>query len=195
MKLHLYEAGMRVPGIIRWPGHIKPGQVAHEPVCSLDLLPTFCELAGTKPPAGRVLDGVSIVPLLAGEDFQRSKPLYWHYYRSIGCRKAAMRVGDWMVLGLWDAPQLAAGAGAKPGDMEIIKSAKLIKFELYNLRDDLGEKKDLAAEQPERLKELSAMLVKKYQECRPKVMPGPTGRNPSRGRINRARIPMVATFS
>jgi arylsulfatase A len=164
MKLHLYEAGMRVPGIVRWPGHVKPGQVVQEPVCSLDLLPTFCELAGTKPPEGRTLDGVSIVPLLEGQDFKRSTPLYWHYYRSLGEPKAAMRVGDWMVLGLWDAPQLTAKTATKQGDMEIVKSAKLIQFELYNLHDDVGEKKDLAAEQPERLKELSSLLVKKYQE-------------------------------
>lgn len=164
MKLHLYEAGMRVPGIIRWPGHIKPGQVVHEPVCSLDLLPTFCELAGVKLAGDRKLDGTSLAPLFEGEKLVRDTPLYWHYYRSIGAPKAAMRVGDFMVLGSWDRPVLPAGTGAKPGDMDIVKSAKLVNFELYNLREDLGEKKDLAAEQPARLKELSAMLVKKYQE-------------------------------
>jgi arylsulfatase A len=54
-KLHLYEGGIRVPGLLRWPGHTKPGQVSREPFISLDLLPTFCQLAGVPVPALRAL--------------------------------------------------------------------------------------------------------------------------------------------
>ncbi len=164
MKLHLYEAGMRVPGIIRFPGHTKAGQILSEPVCSLDILPTFCELAGVEPPADRALDGANFLPIFSGKPIERQVPLYWHYFRSIGEPKAAMRVGDWMILGHWDGPLLGPGGSLHPGDMELIKSSQLVDFELYNLRDDLAEKNDLAAKEPERLKQLSALLVEKYKQ-------------------------------
>jgi arylsulfatase A len=164
MKLHLYEGGIRVPGILRYPGRVKAGQTVSEPVCSLDLLPTFCELGSATVPAGRKLDGTSLAPLLDGQPLNRQTPLYWQYYRSIGEPKAAMRVGDYVILGKWDGPELPAGAGVAAGDCEIIKAAKLNGFELYNLKTDLAQKHDLAAAEPEKLKELSGLLVAKYQE-------------------------------
>lgn len=164
MKLHLYEGGIRVPGILRYPGRVKAGQTVSEPVCSLDLLPTFCELGSATVPAGRKLDGTSLAPLLDGQPLNRQTPLYWQYYRSIGEPKAAMRIGDYVILGKWDGPELPAGAGVAAGDCEIIKAAKLNGFELYNLKTDLAQKHDLAATEPEKLKELSGLLVAKYQE-------------------------------
>ena len=164
MKLHLYDGGMRVAGILRYPVRVKAGQTIGEPVCSLDLLPTFCELAGVKAPDDRPLDGTSLAPLFEGQPLARTTPLYWHYFRSIGGPKAALRVGDWMILGHWDGPQLGPGGSVHKGDCEAIKSAKLTTFELYNLKDDLAETTDLAAKEPEKLKELSALLVKKYAE-------------------------------
>ncbi len=164
MKLWLYEAGMRVPGIVRWPGHLKPGQVIHEPICSLDLLPTCCAMAGVQAPTDRALDGADVTALLEGKTWQRKTPLFWHYYHSLGEPKAAMRVGDYMVLGGWGEFSDKGGASIHPGDSEKIKASKLTHFELYNVRDDLGEKKDLAASEPEKLKELSAMLVAKFEE-------------------------------
>jgi arylsulfatase A len=164
MKLHCYEGGIRVPGILRYPARVKAGQTVSTPVCSLDLLPTFCELAGIKPPADRALDGTSLVPLLNGDPLDRETPLYWHYHRSIGEPKAAMRVGDYMVLGKWDGPQLGPGGSLRHGDMEIIKSARLVAFELYNLKDDPGQTHDLSAAEPDRLRELSELLVQKYEE-------------------------------
>jgi arylsulfatase A len=164
MKLHLYQGGIRVPGIVRFPGRVKPGQTVSEPVCSLDLLPTFCELAGLSLPKDHLLDGTSITSVLDGKPVERTKPLYWHYFRSIGAPKAAMRVGDYMILGHWDGPQLPPGSGVHTGDSEAIKSAKLTKFELYNVKSDLGETTDLAGKEPARLKELSDLLVNRYEE-------------------------------
>ncbi len=164
MKLHLYEGGIRVPGILRYPPRIKAGQTISEPVCSLDLLPTCCELAGVSLPESRVFDGASITPLFDGQPLVRTTPLFWQYFRSIGEPKAALRVGDHVVLGKWDGPQLGPGGGLQAGDCEIIKAAKLNAFELYNLKTDLGQKTDLAASEPEKLKELSALLVAKYEE-------------------------------
>jgi arylsulfatase A len=166
MKLHLYEGGIRVAGLLRYPPRVKAEQTVTTPVCSLDLLPTFCELAGVPVPTQRVLDGTSIVPVLDGGLIDRKTPLYWHYFRSIGAPKAAMRIGDFMVLGHWDGPKLGPGGSVHQGDCEAIKAAKLVTFELYNLNDDLAQTTDLAEKEPERLKELSAMLVKKYEEVR-----------------------------
>ncbi len=165
MKLHLYEGGIRVPGIMRWPGHTKPGQVVREPFSSLDLLPTFCQLAGVKVPDDRSIDGCNFLPMFEGKRIERRTPLFWHYYRSIGEPKAAMREGDWMILGRWDKPPLPGSGGAlRTGDMEIIKSAKLSSFELYNLRADLGETRDLASQEPQRLRAMSQRLTELYTQ-------------------------------
>ena len=164
MKLHLYEAGIRIPGILHWPGKIKSGVVSDEAISGVDILPTFCELANTEPPQDRVLDGTSFASLLSGSPVQRDKPLYWHYHRAIGEPKAAMRYGDWMLLGKWDGPQLPGGASLRAGDMALIKDAQLVDFELYNLASDLSQQHDLAASQPERVERLSRIMVDRYQE-------------------------------
>jgi arylsulfatase A len=177
MKLHVYEGGIRVPGILRFPGRVEPGQESDAVVCSLDLLPTFCELAGVEPPQDRALNGTSFVPLLSGKPIERETPLYWHYYQAIGEPKAAMRIGDYMILGHWDGARSGGTVGAD--DVETIKRAKLTDFELYNLRDDLAQQHDLAAAEPERLKAMSAQLVKKYREVQAE---GPRWKFPQRGK-------------
>jgi arylsulfatase A len=164
MKLHLYDGGIRVPGIMRYPRRIKAGQTSAETICSLDFLPTFCELAGIKLPENRTFDGTNLTPVFEGQPLARTSPLYWHYFRSIGEPKAAMRVGDYAILGKWDGPQLGPGGSVHHGDCEAIKSAKLVSFELYNLKSDLGQQTDLAATEPDKLKELSAQLTARYNE-------------------------------
>ena len=78
MKLHVTEGGYRVPGIIRWPGRVKPGSESAEPVCNVDVLPTFCALAGVPLP-DRKLDGADIAPIFEGQPIRRPHPLYWQY--------------------------------------------------------------------------------------------------------------------
>jgi arylsulfatase A len=148
MKLHIYEGGIRVPGIVSWPAAIEPGQVSATPVCSLDLLPTVCELAGVPTPADRKLDGESIAGFLQGQTFERSQPLFWHYYRAISDPRVAMRDGDWKLVARWDAPTLTEapklyGNNVYPEIVDVIKTANLKKYELYNLREDPGETRDL----------------------------------------------------
>ncbi|HEX6984169.1 MAG TPA: sulfatase-like hydrolase/transferase, partial [Planctomycetaceae bacterium] len=134
MKLWLYEAGIRVPGIVRWPGVLPAGDVNDTPVGSVDLLPTLCELAGVKPPEDRPLDGTSLVPLLAGEPFERERPLSWDYYNALGGPKAAMRVGDLSVLAKRATPDVETvdrrGGNVGPQTMPVIKSETLGGFEL-----------------------------------------------------------------
>ena len=162
MKLHLYEGGIRVPGIMRWTGRIAGGKTVAEPVCSLDLLPTCAELAGLPVPADRPLDGTSLVPLIDGKSINRVEPLYWQYYRAIGKGKVALRDGDWKLLAHWDGPDLGPGGSVHAGDCELIRSAKLTGFELYNLREDPRESTDLAAREPAMVEALAAKLRTRY---------------------------------
>ena len=137
MKLHMYEGGIRVPGIIRWPGRAKPGSVSSEPVNGTDVLPTLCDIAGAEVPQDRPLDGVSILPMLQGRKLKRSVPLYWRYDRAISKPfTVAMRQRDW----------------------KIIADTKLTKFELYNLKADLAEQTDLSQQEPRRLARMKETL-------------------------------------
>lgn len=134
----MYEGGNRVCQIARWPAVIAPGGVCTEPTTSPDWYPTLLEAAGLPPDPAQHVDGRSLLPLLRGEDWARG-PIYWHYphYSNQGGTPAAsMRDGDW----------------------------KLIEFfedgrrELYRLRDDVGEDRDLAAAEPERLRTMTQRL-------------------------------------
>lgn len=137
MKLHMYEGGIRVPGILRWPGHTTPGQTISEPIASYDLLPTLCAIARTSPPTDRALDGSNLLPLFETGKITRAKPLYWQYDRAIGGpNRIAMRDGDW----------------------KLLSNAELTQFELYHLKTDKEERQDLAKSDPGRLAKLSAKL-------------------------------------
>jgi arylsulfatase A len=164
MKLDLHEGGIRVPAIIRWPGQTRPGQVVDEPVCGVDLLPTLCAIAGIAVPDDRPIDGASLLPVFEGKPVERRLPLFWHYFRGADGGKAALREGDWKLIAHWDGPELAPGTGLHPGDMATIKGAKLTDFELYNLRDDPGETRDRAAQEPRRVADMAARLRARYAE-------------------------------
>jgi arylsulfatase A len=145
MKLHVTEAGYRVPGILRWPGHTRPGRVSTEPVCSVDLLPTFCAIAGIKPPEGRSLDGADLAPLFEGKPVKRPHPLYWQYDFAIS--------KPWVV-------------SLREGPWKLLANAGLDRFELYNLADDVGETKDLADKEPERVKQMTAEMRRLHAEIK-----------------------------
>ena len=167
-KNHVYDGGIRVPFIIRWPKRVAAGAVSNEPVCGVDLFPTVCAIVGVDPPADRKLDGANLLPALVdGGAVARPEPLYWQYNRANSIPKVAMRVGDWKILAtLKGMPMTGPGGSITDHDMRALKTAELDRFELYNLRDDIGETRDLAAEQPERLAELAALLAQKYAEVR-----------------------------
>jgi arylsulfatase A len=168
MKLHVYEGGIRVPGIVRYPAMIKPQQVISTPVCSLDLLPTFCELAGATPPQDRKLDGTSLVPLFKGEALKREHPLFWNYYRAISLPRAAVREGDWKIVGMWDGPFLKDGGKTNYGSnvsrqaIDILKSAQLTEFALYNMKADIAEQHDVKEQYPEVFANMKQKLIERY---------------------------------
>ncbi|GMV91849.1 MAG: sulfatase [Candidatus Hydrogenedentota bacterium] len=142
MKLHMYEGGIRVPGIVRWPGHSTPGSESGEPVNGTDVLPTLCGLAGVSLPDDRPLDGVDMAPVLRGEGLDRTRPLYWRYDRALSDAKVALRDGDWKVLA----------------------NGELDSIELYNLREDPEEREDRALSESETASRLTARLREIHQE-------------------------------
>jgi len=164
MKLHTTEAGFRVAGIMNWPGNIEPGQTVHTPVSSLDFLPTFCELAGTSPPDGLALDGVSFLPAIRGESLDRKKPLVWVYFNALNEARVAMRDGNWKVLAKLNGGKLAKMQNITSQTLPIVKEAKLTDIEIYDLASDVGEQTNLAPTDPALVKRLAAKLDRAYRE-------------------------------
>ena len=136
-KGHPYEGGIRVPLIAYWPEKIDPG-VTSFPTTNLDFAPTFGELAGLT--SQKAWDGLSLSPILFGNRTAfREHPLFWHYphfSNQLGMPAAAVRKGDW----------------------KLILHYETQKIELYNLKEDLAESKDLASTNPEKAKELYTLL-------------------------------------
>lgn len=164
-KGHLYEGGIRVPGIIRWPGQIKGGSVSDEAVSGVDVLPTLCQMTGIAPPADRTLDGASIAAAFAGAPVKRAKPLYWQFIYAPSRPQVALLSGNWKLLAALD--------GRRPGtathdeaDMQLLKTAGLTAFELYDLQSDPHETTDLAATRPEKLAELRRVMEALHADVR-----------------------------
>ncbi|MGQ9917677.1 MAG: sulfatase [Bryobacteraceae bacterium] len=134
-KGHLYEGGIRVPFLLRWPGVARAGATVDTPVSSVDLFPTLCEAAGVRP---RGADGTSLLPLLRGGTLH-PRQLFWHYphYSNQGGEpSSAILDGDWKLIEFYHGP----------------------RQELYNLRNDPGETRNLAASQQAVAKRLSLAL-------------------------------------
>jgi arylsulfatase A len=161
MKLWTTEAGFRVAGIMHWPARIKAGQVSARPVSALDFLPTFCELAGTKPPKDLTLDGASFLPALEDKPVVREKPLVWVYYNALNKRRVAMRDGQWKVLAKLNIGKYNT---VHAGNADQVKGATLSDFQVFDLSSDIGEKKDLAKTNPAKLAELKKRLHTHYRE-------------------------------
>jgi arylsulfatase A-like enzyme len=148
----VYEGGIREPWIIRAPGVTKPGSVCDTPVVSTDFYPTILDLAGLSLAPEQHCDGVSLLPLLKGEELSRG-PLFWHYphYSNQGSTPAgAVRDGDWKLVEWYEDGST----------------------ELYNLRTDPGETKNVAAENPVIAEELRVKLAAWRREVHA-VMPTP----------------------
>lgn len=133
-KRDLYEGGIRVPMVARWPAKIEKGTKSEFPSAFWDWLPTVCELAGVEVPDKT--DGLSLVPALLGKEEKRMSPLFWLYEERRG-RKAAVRLGKW----------------------KAIQNSEDANWELYDLSKDLGEENDVAENNPELLAGLVRMLA------------------------------------
>lgn len=149
-KGSLYEGGIRVPLVVRWPGTIKPGSVCDTPVHVVDWVPTLFEIAGASAPKHHILDGMSLLPLLKGRSIA-PRPLFWYapfYDLRWGATPCAViRDGDFKLIESFGDSVDAQGV-YRPGR----------RFELFNLRDDVGESRNLADEQPDRREAMVAKL-------------------------------------
>ena len=139
-KGYAYEGGIRVPLIVKWPGTVKAGTTSSEPVTSVDYFPTIAEAARVELPEGVEIDGTSLVNHLfsAGKESLDRKAIYWHFphYRHNPGPYSIIREGPWKLIHFYDGP-----------------------MELYNLKDDHDEKKNLATSMPSKVKELDARLL------------------------------------
>jgi arylsulfatase A len=164
MKLWTTEAGFRVAGIMRWPTKIKAGQTVSHPISSLDFLPTFCQLAGTKPPADLKLDGTIFLPALEGKPIQRDKPLFWAYFNAINQRRVAMRDGDWKILAKLNGGKLRKAPHLAQKNIEAVRGAKLTDHQLFLMTTDISEEIDVSKLHPKELAEMNQKLEAAYRE-------------------------------
>jgi arylsulfatase A-like enzyme len=138
IKRDLYEGGIRVPALVRWPGHVRAGAVSDQVWSFADFLPTAAELAGAKAPSS--IDGVSVAPTLLGQP-QKQKPhdaLYWEFYERGSAQ--AVRLDDWKGI-------------ARPFGGTI---------ELYDLKADVGETQNIADQHPEIVKRIRKAMDKAH---------------------------------
>jgi arylsulfatase A-like enzyme len=142
LKRDVYEGGIRVPMLVRWPGRIAPGTVSDQVWHFPDFLPTAAEIAGVQPPPG--VDGISILPTLLGQaQTNQHEYLYWEFHE--GGSKQAVRLGDWK------------GVRLEPGQ----------PLELYDLKTDAGETKNVAAAHPDVVARIEAILKTARTESEP----------------------------
>lgn len=139
-KGHLFEGGIRVPLIVRWPGVVQPGSTCSTPVISMDAYPTILSAAGLSEESGRVLDGESIQPLLSQTGSLDRNAIYFHYPNYAFHKKNRL------------------GSAIREGDMKLIKRYDDGSVELYNLEDDIGETNNLALKSPEVAQRLQSKL-------------------------------------
>lgn len=132
IKRDLYEGGIRVPMIIRWPGRIKAGSVYDRPAAHWDILPTLAEIAGTKVPEG--IDGISVLSALMGEPQREHEYFYWEFHEKPAAQ--AVRMGDW----------------------KYVRHAPAWRGELYDLARDIGERKDVSREHPDVMEKMESIL-------------------------------------
>jgi len=158
-KSTLYEGGIRVPLIVRYPKIVPAGTVCRTPTSNIDFYPTLCQLAGIEPDPKQHIDGVSILPLLKNPNYQlKHEVFYWHYPLDkphfLGGRSSgAVRKGDWKLIEFFDTGQK----------------------ELYNLAEDISEKNNLASTNPKKVAELQVLLKVWRKEVGAKIPEGQSG--------------------
>lgn len=161
----LYEGGIREAYLIRWPGVTKPGSVCDVPVTSTDFYPTILEMAGLPGKPKQHLDGISLVPVLKGGGCLERDAIYWHYphySNQGGMPGAAIRQGDW----------------------KLIERFEDGRVHLYHLKNDLGEKNDLASKYPDRVSCMRKKLHQFYKKTDAKFLrPKKNGPQPWRPQV------------
>jgi len=138
-KFSTYEGGLREPCIMRWPGIIPAGMVCTEIATTMDFLPTFAKLAGTKPPSDRIIDGKDISSLMTNPSAKTPHKAFFYYFEG---QLEAVRSGKWKLI-------LAHKRGKKKTPTA-----------LYNLKDDISEQNDVSSSHPDVVQRLTALADK-----------------------------------
>lgn len=162
----LYEGGIRVPLFVRWPGVTRAGASTSTPVIGIDFYPSFLEIAGITQPLNSETDGVSFLPLLKGENF-KERDLYWHFpaYLENGNKNKVVK-GNFRTRPV---------SVVRSGDYKLLQYYEDGRTELYNLKEDIGEKSNLVETNPGKTAELN----EKLQQWKKTVnAPEPTELNP-----------------
>ena len=146
-KATVFEGGIRVPCIVSMPGVVAPGSRSDAMIQSTDFFPTLLELLGMKPHAEQRFDGISIVPALKGNPFDRA-PMFTYFPHNPPVPdwlppSVVVHQCDWKLIRLFFQGEKGAH-----------------RWQLYNLREDLGERNDLAAKEPGRVKQMDALIEK-----------------------------------
>jgi arylsulfatase A-like enzyme len=144
-----YEGGIREPMIVYWEGKVKAGTKDETPVTNLDFYPTILKVAGINKPQDLILDGNSLIPLLTREGSLSARPIFWHFpvYLEGGNDESQDSLF-----------RTRPGSAIRLGDWKLIEYFENGDLELYNLGEDIGEKINLAGQEPGKLNELLDIL-------------------------------------
>lgn len=137
-----HEGGIRVPGIVRWPGHIKPGMVSDVPVIGSDIFATVLDITGIPLPTDRTIDGVSMLPAFEGRPVERKVPLFWRTHVSRPDSRVALRIDQWKIVG----------------------NETMEEFQLFEIDKDPREENDLAEAMPDKLDEMKQTLFQVWAD-------------------------------
>lgn len=153
-KGSFFEGGIRVPTCIAWPAVIEPGTRSSVPLTSVDLMPTFAEVAGAALPSGQPTDGESFVRILEGAKALQRESIFWHYPLYL--------VGGDQLLPVYGTEtkrwRAVPSSAIRKGDFKLIYYYEYDSYKLFNLRDDISEEHDVAQQMPAKAHELLAEL-------------------------------------
>ncbi|RLD12563.1 MAG: N-acetylgalactosamine 6-sulfate sulfatase [Chlamydiae bacterium] len=146
-KATIYEGGTRVPMIVVWPGVVKPDTVSDVMISSVDFYPTILDMAGVKPKPNQIIDGIDLVSFLKGKSKKVHEEIFCHFPHTVSATKniasTSVRKGDWKLIKFYAD-----------------NSDQTDRYELYNLKKDIGEKNNLAKKYPEIVRKLDKLIVR-----------------------------------
>ena len=160
-KTTLWEGGIRVPGIFKWPGVVTAGAIENRPAGVVDIFPTISAIVGQPTDPKTIIDGSNLLPIFENKTFERQKPLYWFYPPSRPV--AVIREGSWNLIA---DPEIDIPRGNMFHEdyIGMIKETKLQNFRLYNLRNDPKQTMDVSLENPEVFETMVEKMIKLHDE-------------------------------
>lgn len=151
-----FEGGIREPLLVRWPGKVEPGSKCDAPVIGVDYFPTFLDVANVPKPKGKILDGASLMPLLTGRGQFPERAIFWHF--PVYLQNGNKETHDMLF-------RTRPGSAMRYGKWKLHEYFEDGRLELYDLEEDLGERRNIAAEMPEKAAELHRMLKEWRQKA------------------------------